>query len=125
MAHEYMIFIMERVSDFDDFSPEQEAALDERHRQFVKHVEDAGGAIIGGDPLDKPEPLDRFTPQPDGTVLATDGPFAESKEVVLGYYKIRAENDEQARAFAALCPTARYVELRRVLPTGASVANDR
>ena len=114
MAHEYLIFIMERVSDFDGFTAEQEAALDERHRVFVEQVEDAGGAIIAGDPLENPEPLDRFTPQPDGSVLATDGPFAESKEVVLGYYKIRARDDAQAREFAALCPTARYVELRRV-----------
>lgn len=121
MAHEYLIFIMERPSDFDGFTREQEAVLDERHRAFVKRVEDAGGAIIDGAPLENPEPLDRFTPQPDGTVLRTDGPFAESKEVVLGYYRIRAANDEQAQEFATWCPTARYVDLRRVYAPGESI----
>ena len=123
MAHEYLIFIMERTSDFDGFTAEQEAALDERHRAFVKYVEDAGGAIIDGAPLENPEPLDRFTPQPDGTVLRTDGPFAESKEVVLGYYRIRAADDTQAREFAALCPTARFVELRKVYAPGLSITD--
>ena len=121
MAHEYLIFIMERTSDFDGFTAEQEAVLDERHRAFVKYVEDAGGAVIDGAPLENPEPLGRLTPQPDGTVLATDGPFAESKEVVLGYYRLRARDDAQARDFAERCPTARFVELRRVYAPGASI----
>ena len=123
MAHEYMILIMERVSDFDDFTPEQEQALGERHGRFVQYIHDAGGAMLEGGPLAKPSPGSRFTPQPDGSVLATDGPFAESKEVVLGYYKVRAESDEQARDFAERCPTARYVDLHKLLPVGASVAN--
>ena len=123
MAHEYMIFIMERTSDFDGFTLEQEAELGARHEEFVKKVEEAGGVILGGDPLENPQPLDRFTPQPDGSVLATDGPFAESKEVVLGYYKLRAESDEQAREFAAMCPTKSYVELRRVYAQGASITD--
>ena len=121
MPHDYMIFIMERVSDFDGFTLEQEAALGARHGEFVTKVQDAGGTIIAGDPLENPQPLNRFTPQPDGSVLATDGPFAEAKEVVLGYYKLRAENDEQAREFAAMCPTKSFVDLRRVYPEGASI----
>ena len=121
MAHDYMIFIMERVSDFTNFTLEQEAALGARHGEFVRKVRAAGGEILAGDPLENPRPLSRFTPQPDGTVLATDGRFAESNEVVLGYYKLRAQNDEQAREFAALCPTARFVELRRVYADGATI----
>ena len=123
MAHEYLIFIMERTSDFDGFTREQEVVLDERHRAFVKRVEDAGGTVLDGAPLENPEPLNRFTAQPDGSVLRTDGPFAESKEVVLGYYKLRAESDEQAREFAAMCPTKSYVELRRVYAQGASITD--
>jgi len=121
VAHEYLIFIMERTSDFDGFTSEQEAVLDERHRAFVKYVEQSGGVIIDGAPLENPEPLGRITPQPDGSALATDGPFAESKEVVLGYYRLRAADDAQARDFAERCPTARFVELRRVYAPGASI----
>ena len=121
MPHDYMIFIMERVSDFEGFTLEQEAALGARHGEFVRKVQEAGGEIIAGDPLENPRSLSRFTPQSDGTVLATDGPFAESNEVVLGYYKLRAQSDEQAATFAAMCPTARHVELRRVYADGASI----
>ena len=48
-----------------------------------------------------------------------DGPFAETKELVLGYIEIRAENDEEAKRIAASTPTIPYgfkVELRPIVP---------
>jgi hypothetical protein len=110
---EYMLLITERVDHFTDFTPEKWEVLDERHRVFVQQVADAGAEIVFSDPLRAPQPRSRFTPTVDG-VLVTDGPFAESKEVVLGYYKIRVDSDETARELAALCPTAGYVDLRLV-----------
>lgn len=35
-----------------------------------------------------------------GDVLVTDGPFAEAKEQIAGFYVINAEDDEEARAWA-------------------------
>jgi len=35
-----------------------------------------------------------------GDVLVTDGPFAESKEQIAGFYIINAEDDDEARAWA-------------------------
>ena len=110
---EYMLLIAEREDHFTDFTKEQWDVLDERHRVFAKQIVDAGAEIVFSDPLAAPEPQSRFTPTADG-VLVTDGPFAETKEVVLGYYKIRVESAEIARELAALCPTAGYVDLRRV-----------
>ena len=110
---EYMLLITEREDHFTDFTKEQWEVLDERHRAFVKQIEDAGAEIVFSDPLAAPEPQSRFTPTADG-VLVTDGPFAETKEIVLGYYKIRVDSDEVARELAALCPTAGYVDLRRI-----------
>ena len=52
--------------------------------------------------------------QVNGEVLVTDGPFSETKEIVLGYYKIRVGSEAVARKLATLCPTAGYVDLRRV-----------
>jgi hypothetical protein len=52
----------------------------------------------------------------DGT--ATEGPFVSTEPALCGYYLIEADNPEQARRIARLCP-ARYggVELRPVKPT--------
>jgi hypothetical protein len=110
---EYMLLITEKVAHFDDFTKEQWDVLDERHRQFAKKIVDVGGEIVASDPLMAPRPQSRFTPGADG-VLVTDGPFAETKEVLLGYYKIRVDSEELARQLAAECPTAGYVDLRIV-----------
>jgi hypothetical protein len=48
-----------------------------------------------------------------------DGPFAETKELVLGFIELRAENDDEARKIAASTPTLHYgfkVQLRSVFP---------
>src|SRR6187402_569790 len=110
---EYILLITERESHFTNFTKEQWDVLDERHRVFTQQIADAGAEIIFSDPLAAPEPQSRFTPSGDG-VLVTDGPFSETKEIVLGYYKIRVDSEKVARELAALCPTAGYVDLRRV-----------
>lgn len=52
----------------------------------------------------------------DGRVSATDGPFAETKEQLGGYYLVEADSIEQAAEIAARCPGARWgsVEVRPV-----------
>ncbi len=48
---------------------------------------------------------------------------AETKEQLGGYYLINADSVEEARAWAAKIPAARYgsIEVRPVLPVGAEV----
>ncbi|MFK4088988.1 YciI family protein [Kribbella sp. NPDC020789] len=52
-----------------------------------------------------------------GQVVTTDGPYAETKEALTGYYLIEAEDLEAAVAIAAQLPAARNgaVELRPVI----------
>ena len=119
MAEEYLLLIMERVAHFENFTPEQEEELDQKHRDFAAAIESSGGEILGSDPLDAPGPGSRFTPSADGT-LVTDGPFAETTEVLLGYYKLRLRDEAHARELAALCPTAGYVDLMHIRTTPIS-----
>jgi hypothetical protein len=50
----------------------------------------------------------------NGTVTTTDGPFAETKEQLAGFYAIEAKDLDEAIAFAAQIPPARYgtIEVR-------------
>ena len=50
----------------------------------------------------------------DGRVTTMDGPFAETKEQLAGFYAIEAQNLDEAIAFAAKIPPARYgtIEIR-------------
>lgn len=53
----------------------------------------------------------------NGKVLITDGPFAETKEQLAGYYLIEAKDLDEAMAIAARVPSARFgsVEVRPVM----------
>ena len=50
----------------------------------------------------------------NGTITTTDGPFAETKEQLAGFYAIEAKDLDEAIAFAAKIPPARYgsIEVR-------------
>jgi hypothetical protein len=52
----------------------------------------------------------------NGRVTVTDGPFAEAKEVIAGFYLIEARDLEEATALAAKIPPARVgaIEVRPV-----------
>ena len=53
----------------------------------------------------------------NGKALTVDGPFAETKEQLGGYYLVEAENLDQAVAIAGRIPSARYgsIEVRPVM----------
>jgi hypothetical protein len=51
----------------------------------------------------------------DGKATITDGPFAEAKEVVGGYWLIQARSKEEALEWASRCPAENCrIEVRRV-----------
>ena len=53
----------------------------------------------------------------DGAVATTDGPFAESKEQLAGYYVLDVENIDRAVEIAARDPASRLwaIEVRQVM----------
>ena len=57
----------------------------------------------------------------DGEEVVTDGPFAETKEQLGGYYLIDVETLDEALEWAARMPTARRgsIEVRPILPVPA------
>ncbi len=56
----------------------------------------------------------------DGKRATTDGPFAETKEWLGGYYVIEAPSMDQAIEAAAMCPGSQYgsVEVRPIVDLG-------
>jgi len=76
----------------------------------------AAGASAAGEAL---EPTSTATSvrDDDGTALVTDGPFAETREQLGGYYMLDVENLDEAIRWAHRCPASKYgtVELRPIL----------
>ncbi len=53
----------------------------------------------------------------DGKILTTDGPFAETREQLGGYYLIEAKDIDEATAIAARIPSAKFgsIEVRPIM----------
>ena len=75
--------------------------------------------IEGGDAL-TPTPSATTVRVRDGKTLTTDGPFAETKEQLGGFYLVKAANLDEAITIAASIPGAKVgsIELRPVMEFG-------
>jgi hypothetical protein len=74
------------------------------------------GWMVGGEAL-QPTSTATTVRQQDGKILTTDGPFAETKEALSGYYLIECENLDQAIEAASKIPSVSRgpVEVRPVM----------
>ena len=79
------------------------------------------GAYVGGEAL-QPVTTATTVRVRDGETLTTDGPFAETKEALGGFYLIDAADLDEALALAAQCPGARYgsIEVRPIYDFNAA-----
>jgi hypothetical protein len=74
------------------------------------------GLLVGNGPLHSTASATTVRVRDGGTEL-TDGPFAMTKEILVGYYVLRCTDLDEALHHAARMPTARYgsVEVRPIL----------
>ena len=83
------------------------------------------GAYLGGEAL-QPVPTATTVRVKDGRTVTTDGPFAETKEALGGFYLVEAKDLDEALEFAAACPGARFgsMEVRPIweIPSNPSEA---
>ena len=84
--------------------------------EYGAFAKEFGGIIQGGNAL-KPTSTATSVRVRDGQRLTTDGPFAETKEQLAGFYLIEAKDLDHAIAVAAKIPGARYgtVEVRPIM----------
>ena len=95
-------------------TPEQEA----QHAHWMSYSQElaASGHMLGGDALEDVETATTVRVR-GGDTLTTDGPFAETKEVLGGFYLIDVPGLDEALAWAAKMPNITYgsVEVRPVV----------
>jgi hypothetical protein len=82
----------------------------------LTHELNANGQFLGASPLDSVATATSVRVR-DGKKLVTDGPFAETREQLGGYFLIDAKDLDEAIAIAARIPSARKgtVEIRPVI----------
>jgi hypothetical protein len=98
---------------------EDDPAVRRRYGTFSQEVRDAG-KFVAGDRLDASSTATLVRVQ-NGETLTTDGPFAETKEQLGGYYILDCESLDEALAYAAQIPAAEHgaIEVQPVMAVPA------
>ena len=110
----YMLMICTDESAIGALSPEERSAGLAEYGAFGEEM-GRRGVLLGGDRL-RPT-TDATTVQVrDGEVLVADGPFAETKEQMGGYYLVDCKDLDEAIEVASKIPGARHgtVEVRPI-----------
>jgi hypothetical protein len=96
------------------FTPAEAAAHYEEYRELTEGLR-ASGQLVAANRLQPPQTAVTVRVR-QGRVTATDGPYAETKEQLGGYYIVEARDLNEAIQIAGRIPGARYgcVEIRPV-----------
>ena len=100
----YMLLIYTKETAEAEASPEQRQAVIEGHRAAIGEAT-RRGILRGAEPLE-PTPAATTLRVQGGTTVISDGPFAETKEQLAGYYILDCGNLDEAIEMARKIPTA-------------------
>ena len=112
---QYMLLIYNNESMMKNAGPGERDAMFKAYAEFTQAIV-SSGHMKAGDAL-QPTSTATTVRVRDGKTLSTDGPFAETKEQLGGYYLIEARDLDEATKIAARIPGARSgaIEVRPVM----------
>jgi hypothetical protein len=115
LAMKYLLTIYEDERRWADMSEDDAKQVMDGYRAFGREAEEAG-VLVGGEGL-QPTRAATTVRVRGGERMLTDGPFAETKEQLGGYYLLDCGDLDQALEFAAKIPGAQSgsVEVRPVM----------
>src|SRR5262245_37994600 len=111
---QFMLLLHENPSDFTGLGPQELKKIIEEYRGWRQDMT-ATGRLIAGQKLK--DEGGRHLSARGREVLVTDGPFAEAKEVLGGYFLVNASSYDEAVEIAKQCPHLRYngrIEIRQI-----------
>jgi hypothetical protein len=115
----YLLLIYDDESGSADATPEQFAAMLAEYEAYDRAVQEAG-VFVGGEGL-QPAATARSVRMRDGAPVHTDGPFAETREQLGGYYLLDCADVDEAMRWAERIPVPASggVEVRPVIDYAA------
>src|SRR5262252_9783797 len=112
---QYLLLIYDDEKNWAKMSDAEKGKMMGEYRQFTEEIIKSG-QHQGGNAL---QPVSTATTVRvrNGKRLTTDGPFAETKEQLGGFYLVEASSTEEAVAIAARIPGARHgsIEVRPIM----------
>jgi hypothetical protein len=112
---QYLLMIYENEKVWADMPEATRGKMFGEYRDFTNAIT-SSGHFKAGDAL---QPVSTATTVRvrDGKTQVTDGPFAETREQLGGYYLIEAKDLDEATKIAARIPSARHgsIEVRPIM----------
>jgi hypothetical protein len=100
----YMFLIYSNEQSEEAASPEAHQAVIAGHQAVMQETAQRG-VFLAADPLEPTRTATTVRARA-GSVLVTDGPFAETKEQLAGYYILDCKDLDEALEWASRIPTA-------------------
>jgi len=115
---EYVCLIYSREADEASRTPERMQMEIDEYNAFTNDVVE-GGLYVAAEALHATQTATTVRVR-DGKTVTTDGPFAETKEQLGGYYVINCKDLDEAIALAAKIPSAKWgsIEVRPIMDFG-------
>ena len=114
---QYLLLIYSQESHWTTLPESEQQKLIQEYGAFTESIAKSGH-YKAGEAL-HPTSTATTVRVRDGRLLKTDGPFAETKEQLGGFYWIEAKDVDEAAEIAARIPAAKHgsIEIRPVYPT--------
>ena len=111
---QYLLMIYRNEAEHEAQGEAETRKITAEYEAFTQSII-ASGNFKGADRL-RPVAMATTVRVRDGKILSTDGPFAETREQLGGYYLVEAKDLDEAIAIAARIPAARSgsIEVRPV-----------
>ncbi|HET7619430.1 MAG TPA: YciI family protein [Vicinamibacterales bacterium] len=118
----YLLLIYDQEAEWEGLGPEKQQSIMMEYRRLRDEL-NATGQFVGGSQL-HPTSMATTVRVRDGKRLVTDGPFAETREQLGGYFLVEAADLDAAIAIAARIPSARMgtVEVRPLVTPPVAAA---
>jgi hypothetical protein len=112
----YMLLICHENKAWENLTEAERQQIYAEYREFTQQIKSSGHYLAGAEL--QPASSATTVRMRNGKRLVTDGPFAETREQLGGYYLIEAKDLDDAIAVAARIPSARVgtIEVRPVAP---------
>jgi hypothetical protein len=113
----YLLLIYENEGAGVGLSEAEQGKIFQEYMDYTSRIRKSGN-YIGGEAL---QPIATATTvrEKNGKTLTTDGPFAETREQLGGFYLVEAKDLDEAIKLAAGIPAVRTgsIEVRPIMPT--------
>jgi hypothetical protein len=113
----YLLLIYESEANWAAMSEAEKGKIFEEYMDYTRRIRRSGNHVSG----EALQPVSTATTVRirNGKTLTTDGPFAETREQLGGFYMVEAKDLDEAISLAAGIPAVRTgsIEVRPIMPT--------